>query len=107
MSDFSSELAKLSSAEDFFGHFQIEFDPKVMAVNRLHILKRFHDYLARIEGLDTLDGDAKRATYRQELVRAYGDFVTSSARAEKVFPVFRLARGAFVALSSVRPLPRI
>lgn len=106
MSDFSGDLERLSSAEDFFGYFQVDFDPKVVAVNRLHILRRFHDYLARIKDLDTWDDEAKRAAYREELARAYGDFVASSAREEKVFPIFRFGKGAFVALSSVRPLSK-
>lgn len=106
MKDFSSDLGGLSSAEDFFGYFRIKFDPMVVAVNRLHILKRFHDYLMRVENLDTQDDDAKRMVYRQALARAYDDFVASSARNEKVFPVFHRGKGAFVALSSVRPLQR-
>lgn len=106
MSDFSSDLGRLSSAEDFFGYFQIEFDPRVVAVSRLHILGRFHDYLARIDGLDTLDDEVKRAAHREALAMAYSDFVASSARSEKVFPIFRFGRRAFVALSAVRPLSK-
>ena len=101
MTPFAQELAKLSSAEDFFIYFGVEFDARVMAACRLHILKRFHDHLGRIEGLDALDDAAKRVVYRQQLASAYADFVTSPALAQGAFPRLRSVKGAFVALSSV------
>ena len=106
MSDFSRELSELSSAEDFFAYFDIAYDPQVMTVNRLHILKRFSAYLAEVAGLDAMTDETRRAAYRDGLLRAYDDFVSSSARVEKVFPVFRRGGNAFVALSSVRPVSR-
>jgi nitrogenase-stabilizing/protective protein len=106
MSEFSDDLGCLSSAEDFFAYFHIETDPTVVAVNRLHILKRFHDYLARIDGLDIEEDDVRRAAYREALARAYGDFIASSAGAEKVFPIFQRGKNAFVALSSIRSVAR-
>jgi len=44
--ELDEELAELSSAEDFLEFFGVEYDPSVVHVNRLHILQRFHDYLA-------------------------------------------------------------
>jgi hypothetical protein len=61
MSQLWRDLADLSSAEDFFAYFDLTFDPKVMAVSRLPILKRFHDNLSRVDGLESLD-DPARAT---------------------------------------------
>jgi len=102
MSALSNDLAKLSSAEDFFAYFDVDFDTRVMAASRLHILKRFHDNLSLVGELELLDDDKKRCIYRAELVRAYTDFAASSALAQRVFPGLRHARGAFVALSSLR-----
>jgi nitrogenase-stabilizing/protective protein len=102
MSDLSGDLAQLSSAEDFLSYFGIAVDPHVVAVNRLHILKRFNQYLAREDGFDAQDDGTKRTLYRKWLTRAYQDFVSSSAQDEKVFPVFRRGQGGFVALSSLR-----
>lgn len=76
------DLAEMTSAEDFLDYFEIAFDPKVVEVNRLHILQRFHDYLQQTNALD-------RADYAQCLYRAYQDFVNSDALTEKVFKVFR------------------
>jgi nitrogenase-stabilizing/protective protein len=105
MSDFDKDLEALSSAEDFFAYFGLDYDPRVMAACRLHILKRFHDKLSRLETLDSLDEAAKRAAYRVQLQQAYGDFVSGSPLTERVFPGLRRMKGAFVALSSVRLPP--
>ena len=87
--EFEADLADLSSAEDFLDYFDIDYDPAVVHVNRLHILQRFHDYL---EGADTDGGDSadRHAVYRDLLRGAYQDFVRSDARSEKVFRVFRM-----------------
>jgi nitrogenase-stabilizing/protective protein len=106
MSNLDRELAKLSSAEDFLRFFGISFDPHVVAVNRLHILKRCNQYLAANGDLAALDDDGKRRAYRDGLQRAYGDFVHSSAQKEKVFPIFRRGGPGFVALSALRGISR-
>lgn len=85
--ELETELEDLSSAEDFFHFFNIETEPQVVFVNRLHILQRFHDYLEA----DT-DGPAMGESwwdyYTRHLRHAYADFVVSDARTEKVFKVF-------------------
>ena len=75
------ELAEMTSAEDFLDYFEIAFNPKIVEVNRLHILQRFHDYLQQTNAPD-------RADYVRCLQRAYQDFVDSDALTEKVFKVF-------------------
>lgn len=88
-SEFELDLQELSSAEDFLEYFGIAYDPSVVQVNRLHILQRFHDYIAEIEDL-TVDDRERYEIYRGLLTSAYSDFVTSDARTEKVFKVFRM-----------------
>lgn len=80
-------LEDLSTAEDFLNFFDVPFEQGVVHVNRLHILQRFHDYLARVEMPE--DEAAKRQVYAQWLSRAYNDFVTSDSLTEKVFRVFQ------------------
>jgi nitrogenase-stabilizing/protective protein len=95
---FEDDLSDLSSAEDFLDYFGIEFEPRVVQVNRLHILQRYHDYLAKQEAGKT----PEYAAYRAWLKRAYEDFVDSSAQQEKVLAIFRKADGtSFVPLSSL------
>ena len=100
------DLESLVSAEDFLEYFGVEYDPRVVQVNRLHILQRFHDYLESAHELRGLaqDGAAKREKFTQLLTRAYHDFVSSDARTEKVFEVFRRAAPGtvFVPLDGLR-----
>ena len=100
--ELEAELKELSSAEDFLAVFGIETDPQVVSVNRLHILKRFHDYLETDEAGPEA-GEDWRGYYARQLGRAYMDFVASDARTEKVFKVFRTQRRkpGFVPLDSL------
>jgi nitrogenase-stabilizing/protective protein len=87
--DFESDLEELSSAEDFLDYFRIDYDPKVVQVNRLHILQRFHDYLEEADEMpDSVSG--RYALHAKLLTAAYQDFVSSDALTEKVFRVFRM-----------------
>ena len=83
------DMDELQSAEDFLEYFSIDYDQTVVHVNRLHILQRFHDYIAEIESLPE-DDDALRALYKDLLQGAYEDFVKSDALTEKVFKVFHM-----------------
>jgi len=92
MSGIKQAMSKLSSAEEFLDFFGVPHDQRVVNVNRLHILKRFNQYIARHEF--TGSGEAEtRAEYKTLLEQAYGDFVKSDAVTEKVFKVFQDAAG--------------
>jgi nitrogenase-stabilizing/protective protein len=88
-SEFDLDMDELSSAEDFLEYFGIAYDASVVHVNRLHILQRFHDYLDEVENMPEDDGE-KYTLYSGMLSSAYADFVTSDARTEKVFKVFKM-----------------
>ena len=81
-------MEDLVSAEDFLDFFRVPYEPSVIHVNRLHILQRFHDYLAKQAKDLPTDEKAQFALYRTWLERAYDDFVKSDALTEKVFNVF-------------------
>jgi len=107
MSDFLTSMNKLSSAEEFLDALKVGYDPQVVRVNRLHILKRFHDYLGQAGQPDEASGDAAMAAaYAEALAHAYNDFVVSTPHAEKVFKVFHQAEanneGRFVGLSNIK-----
>jgi nitrogenase-stabilizing/protective protein len=92
---FLQQMNELESAEDFLEFFGIDFDPEVVAVARLHVLQRFHDYLRNRSGATFED-------YRASLAKAYDDFVHSDALTEKVFRVHKRAAGiATVPLASI------
>lgn len=102
------DLQELSSAEEFLDFFGVPYDERIVQVNRLHILQRFHDYLAKARPNLPESAGAVREVYRKLLTRAYQDFVESDAVTERVFKVFHDVRGAsFVAADSLglRPAP--
>ena len=86
MSSFCGELDDLETAEDFLRFFGIEFDARVVHVNRLHILQRFHDYLTEETNLDTLSDELLRDRYKALISLAYDDFVKSDAIAVSRMP---------------------
>jgi nitrogenase-stabilizing/protective protein len=98
---YEEELEELVSAEDFLDYFGIEYERSVVQVNRLHILQRFHNYLAK-EDLPNEEG-ANRALHAKHLQQAYQDFVKSDAQTEKVFKVFHMhePKTHFVPLNSI------
>ncbi len=89
----AEELEELSSAEDFLDFFEVEYDSKVVHINRLHIMQRYHDYLHKGADLidDSSDDDAMRSIYRKLLTQAYSDFVHSDAKTEKVLKIYKMS----------------
>lgn len=85
-------LQQLSAAEEFFSFFGLEYEKPVLDVNRLHILKRFNQYLAR-ESLEGLSETQELARGRTLLARAYSDFLTTKPAEAKLFKVFHDAEG--------------
>lgn len=98
------ELGRLSSAEDFFVALDLPYDPEIVNVARLHILRRMGQYL-RGDALEGLDDAATRQACRAHLATAYQDFVRSSPIAERVFKVHqdavKPAKQPFVPLSAL------
>lgn len=92
MSEIKQALGELSSAEEFLNFLGVEYDQRVVNVNRLHILKRFNQYLAR-HSFSGSDDAAIKAEYKVLLKQSYEDFVKSDAVTEKVFKVFQDATG--------------
>jgi len=81
------QLMKLSSAEDYFRFLGVSYDPAVLNVARLHILRRMGDNL-REAGMEP-DEERARAYFRAHLERAYQDFVRSTPIKERVFKVHK------------------
>lgn len=93
MSDTSNgsileRLSRASSAEDFFTLLGVDFDPAIVNVARLHILRRMGQYLAA-EQFDDAPDHIVAERCRDVLARAYADFVKSSPINERVFKVHK------------------
>ncbi|BCO25987.1 nitrogenase-stabilizing/protective protein NifW [Rhodoferax lithotrophicus] len=108
METFLQQLKALSSAEDFLQYFGVPFDQGVVNVSRLHILKRFFQYIRQENLLAQTDEVGLYTLYRVQLVKAYSDFVKSTPAQEKVFKVFQDVNGRqHVTLDSLKAsLPR-
>jgi len=98
------ELKNLSTAEDFFRCLGVFYDPRVLNVARLHIMKRMGQYL-RSNTLTGVDEETARKLCGEHLKRAYDDFVASSPLEQRVFKVLqdavRPAGETFVPLSAL------
>lgn len=92
MNEITQALGRLSSAEEFMDYLGVAYDQHVVNVNRLHILKRFNQYISRHTFSGATDA-VLRMEYKTLLERAYNDFVRSDAVTEKVFKVFQEAAG--------------
>ncbi len=96
------DLKKLTDAEEYFRFFQISFDAKVVNVNRLHILKKFSQYVYGIDQTyPTLEEAEKLIKYREALQQAYELFLTSTAVKEKLFKVFNDKHKNVILLSEI------
>ena len=103
MENFLQQLKALSSAEDFLHYFGVPFDQGVVNVSRLHILKRFFQYIRQENLLAQTNEVGLYTSYREQLAKAYGDFVKSTPAHEKVFKVFQDANGRqHVSLDSLK-----
>lgn len=100
------QLRNLSAAEEFFAILDVPFDPAVLNVARLHILKRMGEYL-RKNALTSADDETSRALCRAHLERAYIDFVESTPLEQRVFKVLKDAvtppAAPLVQISSIAP----
>ncbi|GBQ30152.1 nitrogenase stabilizing/protective protein NifW [Gluconacetobacter azotocaptans] len=99
------ELKRLAAAEDFFRVLGVPYDPQVLNVARLHILRRMGAYLADTAAQDEGDATRQREMCRAQLQRAYDDFTRSTPISERVFKVHkdavRPAHSGFVGLSEL------
>lgn len=95
-----TEFNQLTNAEEFFEFLALPYDPKVVNVNRLHILQKFSQLKAEIDE-QTAEPQARLERYRPALQSAYELFLTSSAPEQKLFKVFQEATPHVVLLSEI------
>jgi len=83
-----SQLKEASCAEDFFALLGVDYEPKVVNVARLHILRRMGQYLFS-EDFSDLDDAQVTLRCREFLERAYQDFLKSTPIDERLFKVHK------------------
>lgn len=102
MNPLLQRIQDFSAAEEFLDFFGIEYQASVVHVNRLHILKRFNQYLGRTPIPEDMDEASAWDTCKTLLTRAHDDFVSSTAAQEKVFKVFQEQDGKSISLDSMK-----
>jgi nitrogenase-stabilizing/protective protein len=96
-------MTSFSAAEEFLDYFQVAYEQSVVNVNRLHILKRFNQYLRATPGTAEMDDATLGGVCKELLAKAYSDFVNSTPAQEKVFKVFQDTDGKqHVSVESLR-----
>lgn len=100
-------LNKASSAEEIFALLGVDYDPRIVNVARLHILKRMGQHLAKEQFADAAETEVA-ARCKAMLEQAYADFVASSPIDQRVFKVLKDAvaepkkPAAFVPLNTLK-----
>ncbi|CAJ65428.1 MULTISPECIES: nitrogenase-stabilizing/protective protein NifW [Frankia] len=96
---------RCSTAEEYFTLLEVDYDPRVVAVNRLHILKHFAGELAKLPeaGADAANPRHLLHDYRDALVRSYEAFTNATALDHRLFKVLkdRAPKSAFVPASEI------
>ena len=83
------QFNRLVDAEEYFDFFQMPYDQEVVNVNRLHILKKFSQFIKQIDDNYTdLSSSDKLSKYREALSQAYQVFLDSTPHEQKLFKVF-------------------
>jgi nitrogenase-stabilizing/protective protein len=96
-------MTSFSAAEEFLDFFQVDYEQSIVHVNRLHILKRFNQYLRATPGTEAMDDNTLHGVCKELLAKAYSDFVNSTPAQEKVFKVFQDTDGKqHVSVESLR-----
>jgi nitrogenase-stabilizing/protective protein len=85
----ADELTEVDCAEDIFARLGVDFDPRVMAVHRLHVLRRFGIEVQRMETQSLAMNEAERERmYQRALTAAHAHFANPTGSAGPMLPGF-------------------
>jgi nitrogenase-stabilizing/protective protein len=102
MSQNIDEFKKLVDAEEFFQFFNLPYDQKFVNVNRLHILKKFSQFMREVdENSPDLKPEEKLEQYAIALQKAHDVFVESTPQEQKLFKVFNDKQKNVVKLTEI------
>jgi nitrogenase-stabilizing/protective protein len=102
MSHSLTGFDQLTDAEQYFEFFDMPYDPTLVNVNRLHILKKFSNTIKSLAASQPdLSEDERWEQYRQALQDSYAVFETSNSIEQKLFKVFNDPQPGIVKLSDI------
>lgn len=84
-----NKFNQLVDAEEYFEFFQLPYDQQLVNVNRLHILKKFSQFMQQVDEIFPQLSQAEKLNhYRDALQQAYEVFLASTPLEQKLFKVF-------------------
>ncbi|MBD2163333.1 nitrogenase-stabilizing/protective protein NifW [Calothrix membranacea FACHB-236] len=93
---------QIVDAEEYFDFFKLDYDPKVVYVNRLHILKLFSEYIREIDTNNSAISQAEKLDlYCTALKQSYEIFLSSTPLQQKLFKVFKHKPNNIVMLTEI------
>ena len=96
------QFKQLVDAEEYFIFFQLPYDQQFVNINRLHILKKFSQYMSEIDAASpNLNEEEKLNQYSQALQKAYQVFLESTPHEQKLFKVFNDKQKNVVTLTEI------
>lgn len=99
-----SQFNQIFVAEEYLDFFGVDYDPKVVNINRLHILKSFAHKISDINtNYPELNETEKLEKYRDALIESYQLFLTKTPLETKLFKVFHQKPNNIVMLTDVNP----
>lgn len=81
-----SDLKQLSAAEEFFDYLNVSYDPAVLSVSRLHVLRLIGNWLRNTE-LESQGDDAVRDAFADHLTTAYASLSEEGPLEQRLFKV--------------------
>ncbi len=83
------EFKQIVDAEAYFQFFNLVYDQHFVNVNRLHILKKFSQFMYEInQEYPNLSDSERLEKYSRALEQAYQVFMESTPHEQKLFKVF-------------------
>jgi len=96
------EFRQLVDTEEFLKFFNLPYDQKFVNVNRLHILKKFSQYIKEIDdNSPELSQEERLNQYSLALQKAYQVFLESTPHEQKLFKVFNDKQKNVVTLTEI------
>jgi len=97
-----NKFKTLVDAEEYVEFFQLPYDQNIVHVNRLHILKKFSQFIQEIDEKYTdLSISDRLNKYREAFSKAYEVFLESTPQEQKLFKVFNEKPKNVVALTEI------
>lgn len=96
------EFKQLVDAEEFLNFFNLPYDQEVVHVNRLHILKKFSQYMREIDHNSAdISSEDRLNKYAEAMQKAYQVFIESTPQEQKLFKVFNDKQKNVVKLTEI------